>query len=140
MNISKEIEEYYVDKVKKIFKSIPEGVVPVDLELLLKLNLLHFQPIQPKHELTHYFHVIESEEKITLFNERFIVWIVPEIMESTAVTYTIIALNHPVAPHLELVFSALGVYNNSHFVMAVLEKILDDIQENELLIEHLEHK
>ncbi len=97
-----------------------------------KLDLLSYHlPGSYDTSLTRYFHVIETEEKITLINEQYIVWIVPGKIDNVSITYTMIALNLPTEAKLELVFSTSGVYNTSKLVLRVLEKYLSEIQENE---------
>jgi hypothetical protein len=113
----------------------PEDIIMVDLDLLHKFNLLHYHDSDCNDpSLTRYFHVIESNEKITLHNDEFIVWIVPEKIENVTVTYTLIALNRPEEPKLEICFVASGIYNTSRLVLRLLEKFLFEIQENEMLM------
>jgi hypothetical protein len=127
-----EIEEHFKKYSSNIHNAVPEGVIDVDLGVLQKLDLLNYHtPSSYDTSLTRYFHVIETKEKITLVNEQFIVWIVPEKIHGVSITYSLIALNLPSGPKLELVFSASGVYNNSMLVLRVLEKYLSEIQENE---------
>jgi hypothetical protein len=110
----------------------------VDLELLQRLELLDIEDEQdPMPSLTRSFQVIESPSKITLVNDEFVVWIVPEMIENEPQTYTFIALNNPVFPTLDLVFSTKGVYNTSRLVLRILEKLLQEIQENEQLMHSL---
>ena len=63
---------------KKISQNLkewfPEGIISVNVELLEGMNLHDSQTEPPNDELTRYFHVIESQEKITLINEDFVVW------------------------------------------------------------------
>lgn len=121
---------------------LPEDILEVNLELLQKLELLHYHdPAYNDPSLTRYFHVVESEDKITLLNEEFVVWIVPEKMEGVAVTYTLIALNgEEKEPELQMCFVTSGVYNNSRLVLRVLEKFLFEIQENENMLRSLKEK
>jgi hypothetical protein len=115
-----------------------ENFINVDLMVLNEFNLLHFhENITFDFGLTRYFQVIETPDKITLVNEEFVVWIVPENIAGKNVTYTIIALNGQKEPQLELVFSMSGVYNTSQLVLSVLEKMLFEIQENEELIKKI---
>ena len=132
------LEECYKKYIKDIAKWVPEGIINVDLALLQKFGLLSYNG-REMHDpaLTRYFHVVESNDKITLINDQFIVWIVPEKIQNNSVTYTLIALNAPDIPHLELVFSTSGVYNTSKLVLRVLEKFLYEIQENEEFISKL---
>lgn len=127
-----EIEEFFKKYSHNLRDAVPEGIIDVDLDILQKLDLLSYHtPSSYDTSLTRYFHVIETVDKITLINEQFIVWIVPDKIEDVSVTYTMIALNLPSGPKLELVFSASGVYNTSKLVLRVLEKYLSEIQENE---------
>ncbi|MCE5319297.1 MAG: hypothetical protein LLG04_18275 [Parachlamydia sp.] len=122
--------------MNNIYAWIPEGITHVDLHTLQQLGLLDLGRKSTKESaLTRYFHVIESNEKITLVNEQFIIWIVPEKVHKSAVTYTFIALNHPQQPHLEVAFSSSGIYNSSRLVLRVLEKYLQDIEDTESTIQ-----
>jgi len=140
MNNPSVLEACYKKYMKNITKWLPDGIIDVNLDLLHHLDLLHYQNKDP-HEagITRYFHVVESEDKLTLANEDFVVWIVPEKLESTPVTYTLIALNHNDHLQLELAFSTTGVYNNSHLVLRLLERYLLEIQSTEDLLTRLKH-
>lgn len=128
------IENHYKKYINDIAKWLPEGIIDVDLDLLQKLGLLHYHdPKKRDPRLTRYFHVLESNDKITLINDVFVVWIIPDKMGQAPITYTLIAIN-PNQPHLELAYSTTGVYNSSRLVLRVLEKFLEEIQENEDLI------
>lgn len=126
------IEDYFRRYIKNISNWIPEGIVDVDLKLLHKMNLLHYHKQETMDpSLTRYFHVIETSEKITLINEKYIVWIMPEKVNNEPITYTLIALNLPDHPHLELAFATSGIYNSSRLVLKVLEMFLSEIQDTE---------
>lgn len=134
------LEAYFKKFIENIESYLPEDILMVDLELLKELNLLHYQDdedIDPS--LTRYFHVIETDEKITLINDDFVVWIVPEKIEDMTLTYTLIARNEePSEPRLEVCFVTSGVYNNSKLVLRILEKLMFEIQENERELKALE--
>lgn len=131
-----QIEECYNKYIKNIYEWIPEGITHIDLTALQQLGLLDLSRKTHKESaLTRYFHVIESNEKITLVNEQFIIWIVPEKVQKSAVTYTYIALNHALEPHLEVAFASSGIYNSSRLVLRVLEKYLQDIEDTEITIQ-----
>ncbi len=121
---------------KKIFNNFinspPESIINVNLTLLHELDLLHYHSNgNTLNSLTRYFQVIETSEKITLLNQEFVVWIVPEKVNEKPLTYIFIALNQGDEPQLELTFITSGVYNTSRLLLRVLEKFLFDIQENE---------
>lgn len=133
------IEEYYNKFVKQLDYWIPEGFCVLNLELLHRLDLLHFSPVPvgtaTSGVLESYFQMMETEEKLTLVNDQFIIWIFPDMLNGISVTFTLIALNNgDEDPHLELAFVASGVYNHSSMIMKTLEKFLAEIQENERLL------
>jgi hypothetical protein len=135
MNDITQIEACYQNYIKNINSLLPEGIVEVDLKILQKYNLLNYHKKDKQDpSLTRYFHVIETNEKITLINDQFIVWIVPEKVNQVPVTYTLIALNNEKLPRLEMAFSASGCYNSSRLVLRLLETFLLEIQETEDLL------
>ncbi len=132
------LEECFKKFIKNITLWSPESVVPVDLALLNHLGLLNYYNKRSNEQmLTRYFQVVESLEKITLVNEEFVVWIVPEKIDNVALTYTLIAVNKPNGPELELAFVASGAYNSSSLVLRILEKYLFEIQETEDFLSQL---
>ena len=135
-----QIEEAFKKYIKDLNKWLPEAIYYVDLDLLSQLDLLHFQPdsIIRDPSVTRYFQIIEAPEKITLINDQFVVWIVPDKMDEVALTYTLIAHNKLENQlKLEAAFVTTGVYNSSKLVLKILEKFLGEIQENELLLTKL---
>jgi hypothetical protein len=136
----KQLEKYYSKYTENLNENLPEGITNVDIELLKRFDLLNYHDSENNDQaLTRYFHVIESNEKITLINDDFIVWIVPEKLHEVPFTYTLIALNHLDHPQLELCFVTTGVYNTSRLVLRVLEKFLFETQENEDLIRQIKN-
>jgi hypothetical protein len=130
------IEECYKRFTRKLPHLLPEGIIDVNLKLLRDMNLLHFTDVKSIEDeaITRYFHVVETQEKITLINDEFIVWIVPSQDEAIQRTTVLVALNNKPMPDLELAFLTNGVYNTSWLVLRILEKMLDEIHENEKLI------
>lgn len=135
-----QIEELY----QKFADNLPEwahdGIIQIDLKFLHGENILHSlqENIGDPDDLTQYFHVIESPEKVTLFNEQFIVWIIPKVEESTPSTSVMIALNHPADATLEIVFKTQGVYNTPRHVLKVLQHFLVDMLETEATLTSFE--
>lgn len=125
----KMLEEYYKKISANLEHYLPEGLVDLNLEMLHHLKLLDYNN---KHEelLTRFFHVVETPEKITLVNDDFIVWIVPD-HQAQPKTVILIALNQHGSPRLEMGFITKDVYNSSKLILIALEKFLHDIQENE---------
>jgi len=132
------IEVCFKKIARSIMDYIPDGIAVVDTLLLQKMHILDKEDDMDNDELTRYFHVIESSEKITLVNDQFIVWIVPDLVGDIPITYTIVALNKGDFPHPEVAFATSGVYNTSRLVLKILEKYLHEIIENEELLSDLQ--
>lgn len=129
-----DLENAFNHYMSDLPQHVPDGIVDVDLSLLQELGLLVCDDEEPEEisdSLTHNFFVIESSDKLTLFNEKFSIWIVPKILNEIPTTYTLIALNEEQKPRLEMVFTTSGVYNHSSLVLRILEKFLEQIEENE---------
>lgn len=126
-----ELEKAFNDYMRDLHVHVPDGIVEVDLTLLQELGLLTTEDTPYDDSLSHNFFVIESVDKLTLFNEKFSIWIVPKLLDERPTTYTLIALNEGQKPHLEMVFATSGVYNHSNLVLRILEKFLEQIEENE---------
>lgn len=140
MNNITTLEICYQTYMQTIPQWAPEGVVDVDLELLRELDLLNCylgQEESKDSSFTQHFQLVESNEKITLINDQFIVWIVPQRINGVVATHTLIALNKPNKPSPEVIFVNVGIYNTSKLVLGVLEKYLSEIQENEELLKVL---
>lgn len=136
-----QLDEYYKKYINNLHYWIPEGIYEMNLELLQHFNLLHFKyPQKEDPALTKYFHIVESSEKITLYNDEFVVWITPDRKNDIPSTFVLIAVNRDGEPKLELSFTASGVYNTSTIVLKVLEKFLLEIQENEKTLLKLKNK
>lgn len=128
------LENYYKRYVKNLNKWLPDGMIDVDIHVLQHLDLLHYHHntyAQSDSTLTRYFQVSESDGRLTLCNDQFVIWITPDRVDNVAITHTLIALNKDEDIHLELGFTTTGIYNHSHLVLRILEKFLMEIQETE---------
>lgn len=134
------IEQTYKQFISNLPNWAHDGVLHIDLHTLHELGLLASMQndISDTDDLTQYFHVIESVEKVTLFNDQFIVWIIPRMDEEIPVTYVLIALNYPEEAHLEIVFTTGGVYNTPRYVLKVLQHFLLDMLETEATLTSIE--
>jgi hypothetical protein len=133
------IEDYFQSYKNDLVSFIPEDIISVDLSLLQQFELLNEDESSPHKEasLSHSFQIIESDSKMTLINSQFLIWITSEKIDGLGGTWTLIALNGKEQPHLELAFHASGIYNYSRLVLRILEKFLNEIEENENLIQSL---
>lgn len=129
-------------KLEKLFKKfsqdlgnhLQDGIVKVDLSLLKRFNLLNKTPEEEKElsqQFPFYFHVIESQEKVTLFNNQFVVWIIPKVENDIPTTLTLISLTQKDDLRLEIAFSTAGVYNTPKYVLKVLRHYLSEVIDTE---------
>ena len=130
------LEDAYKEFSQNLKKWVPDGVISVNLGLLNDLGLLNNSYLEqaPPENISHFFHVLESPDKITLFNDQFAIWIVPKSEESSASTLTFIALLNKNSPHLEIVFSTSGVYNSPKYILKILQHFLSDVTDTEATI------
>lgn len=130
-----QLEDAYQDFSKNLRRHAPDGVVDVGLFLLYELGLLEATGLETESvdNLTQYFHVIETNDKVTLFNEQFAIWIVPS-PDDTSSTLTYIALVQDEKPHLEIVYTTNGIYNTPRHILKVLQYYLTEVLDTEAAI------
>ena len=136
-----QLEEAYNEFIKDLNVWIPDGIIDADLKLLDELGLLNQEDLEVEEDqdhFPHYFHVIETADKVTLFNHQFVVWIVPQVMNDVPCTLTLIALMNSSKPQLELVFSTSGVYNTPKFVLKILRHFLSEVIDTEAIISSID--
>lgn len=134
------LEESYKKYTEDLAKWAPDGIVKIDLSFLQSLDLLHCSDLEmedAEQELTQMFNIIESPDKITLYNNEFVIWIVPDLVENVPVTFALIAQLHTEELQLEMVLSIGGPYNTPRLVLKILQKLLQDIQDNDKAINRL---
>ncbi len=132
-----ELEDAFQNFIDSLNHYIPDGIVEVNLELLSELGLLDTEELeddQANEEFPHYFHVIETSDKVTLFNHQFAVWIVPKLIDGNPTTLTLISLISNEEPNLEIVFSTSGLYNSPKYVLKVLKSYLSEVLDTEAVI------
>ena len=131
-----ELEKTYRHFTKNVKKWLPDGLIKVNLELLCELELLNkknFDHEEPD-EVTHYFSVEEIHDKIILHNDKFVIWIVPAVIENISMTHTYISQMHNQAPKLELVYENRGIYNSPKFILQILEHFLIETLDTDALL------
>jgi hypothetical protein len=131
------LEGAYEEFSRDLHKWIPDGVIHVDLKLLNDLGLLNNVELEHsinEANLTLYFHIIETPEKVTLFNDQFAIWIIPQLVDDLPTTTAMIALLHTDKPHLEIVYTTSGVYNTPKYILKILQHFLAEVQDTEAVI------
>ncbi|MCF7851906.1 MAG: hypothetical protein K9M07_01545 [Simkaniaceae bacterium] len=135
------LEQAYEEFMKDLSKWAPDGIIDVDIFLLKQLGLLHHNDDDEKilqSQFPFYFHVIETDDKVTLFNNQFVVWIVPQMVDEVPITLTLIALiGNNEKPHLEMLFSTSGIYNTPKCVLKVLRYYLTEVIDTEQVIDSI---
>lgn len=138
-----ELEDSFQEFSKNFGKWVPDGIIPVNLTLMHELGLLHHAQFDQNasDNFTHFFHVVETQEKVTLFNEQFAVWIVPKLIDDSPTTLTFIALlGSNQKAHLEIVFSTTGVYNTPRYILKVLQHFITEVIDTEAVISAIDKK
>ena len=139
----KVLEEAYQEFTANLSKWAPDGIIQVDLRLLNDLGILNHAELEHSvsdAHLNHYFHIIETPEKVTLFNEQFAVWIVPQLVDDVPTTTTLIALLQTAKPHLEIVYTTAGVYNTPKYILKILQHFITEVQDTEAVISSIGKK
>lgn len=129
------LEKLYQKFTTNLSKYLPDGMIFVDSELLHEIGEpLEEEDQSTSEEFPHYFHIIETDEKVTLFNQQFAIWIVPQIVNDMPSTLTFIARTSNKHPKLELMFCTTGVYNTPKYVLKVLRYFLSEVLDTEEVI------
>lgn len=131
------LENAYQEFSKDPRKWLHDSIIQVDMRLLNDLGLLNSKELEKSVSdtyLNQHFHIIETPDKVTLFNDQFAVWIVPEVLDEIPTTTTFIALLNQAKPHLEIVYSTSGVYNTPKYILKVLQHFLAEVQDTEAVI------
>lgn len=130
------LEESYQGFVKDLGKWLPDGITHITLPVMMQLGLLNTTLLDQKavDQINQSFHVMETPEKITLFNEQFAIWIVPQNSDTESKTLTFISLLQANTPHLEIVFETEGVYNTPRYIMKILQHYLSEVMDIEAVI------
>lgn len=137
-----QLEDAYQEFSENLRKWIPDGIMSVNIHLLNDIGLLNHDKLEANttDSLTHLFHVLETAEKVTLYNEQFAIWIVPRVVDNISSTLTYIALINQNKPHLEIVFSTSGVYNTPKYILKILQHFLIEVIDTEAIISSIGKK
>lgn len=137
-----DLEKAYEEFTKNAKKWLPDGLIHIDLETLCEMGLINREDFDHEEpdEVTHYFHVLETPDKITLHNEKFAIWIVPKMVEGIPMTHTYISQIRKEEPHLELVYENRGIYNSPKFILKVLQHLLIEMIDTDAVISSIGKK
>jgi len=140
----KELEKAYKEFTTNFSKWVPDGIIDINLESLSEMGLLNHKDFEEEEpdEVTQFFHVTENQDKITLHNEKFAIWIVPKMVNNVPTTHTYVSqiLKDKDPPHLELVYANSGVYNTPKFILKVLQHFLIEVIDTDAIISSITKK
>jgi hypothetical protein len=108
------LDESFREFYNNFSKWLPDGFININLKTLNELGLLSSAKIEEDtpDSISHKFHVIETNERVTLYNDQFVIWILPRSEEGeVSSTMTMIALLQNHKPHLEIVYTNTVIYN-----------------------------
>lgn len=132
-----QLEKAYQEYTKTVH-GLLDGITPINIYFLNELNLLNSTSFEKDtSSLEQKYNVIESKEKVTLFNEKFAIWIVPQTHTEESTTLTMVAKTEKESPKLEFAFTASGVYNTPKFILRVLQEKIEDIIDTDNIISSL---
>jgi hypothetical protein len=128
------LEEYFEKFIEDPNYWIQDESIDINLEMLKDWGLLNQTEEEEnllQDQFPFYFHVLENDSKVTLFNNQFIVWIIPEIMDENPCTKVMIALIKDHDLKLEIVYNTIGVYNTPKYVLKTLRHFLTEVIDTE---------
>lgn len=131
------LDESFREFYNNFSKWLPDGFININLKTLNELGLLSSAKIEEDtpDSISHKFHVIETNERVTLYNDQFVIWILPRSEEGeVSSTMTMIALLQNHKPHLEIVYTNTGIYNTPRYILKVLEHFISEVTDTEAII------
>lgn len=117
---------------------LPDGILDITIKTLNTLHLLKEEPSKEEIQPSHLLQAVESEGRITLFNERFALWIVPQVGAEPSSTIVYIATHQEGDVKAELGFRTSGIHNKSKTILRLIDRFLADILETDSLLSQLE--
>ena len=136
------LDAAFTEFTQNFSKWLPDGVIQINLQVLHELGILtsFYLDKATADNLSQHFHVIETDDKVTLYNEQFAVWIVPQNTQEGSSTTAMIALLQNHKPHLEIVYTTSGVYNTPRYILKILQHFLTEVLDNEAIISSIGKK
>lgn len=135
-----QLEAAYKNFSENLSKWAPDGCLHVNLQLLQDLGLLDEWDTSPSQSesLNQQFHVVETSDKVTLFNKQFAIWITPQPETAISSTLIMVALIQNLQPHLEVVYMTSGVYNTPKYILKLLQHFMTEVIDTEAMLSSIE--
>ncbi len=129
-----QLEAFFEHLSYHTVEALPDGIQDITIKTLHTLRLLSTESEEGSIPTAHFLQAIESEGKITLFNDNFVIWIVPKNDLDPPATTTFIAKRLNGSLHPEIAFKTMGIHNRSRTILKLIERFLTDIQETDALL------
>jgi hypothetical protein len=129
MSDPKVLEEHFQNFIKNLPAFLPDGVAVVNIKLIEELGLLKIEDLEK-----------ETPDKITLYNDTFGIWIMPQNQETSSKTFIFIGVIQNKQPHLEMAFCTEGVFNTPKYIMKILQHYLNEVQDVQAVIASMDKK
>lgn len=128
-----QLDAFFEHLKENSIQELPDGILDINIRALQSLQLLS----EDNPPASQMLQAVESKEKITLFNERFVLWISLHEKEHPPATVVYVArrLDNGIKP--ELAFRTKGIYNRSKTILKLIDRFLSDIQETETMLSEL---
>lgn len=133
-----QLDAYFETLSQNTQDLLPDGILDINIKTLHALHLLTDEPSPDEVQASHLLQAVESEGRITLFNERFALWIVPQVGAEPSSTIVYVATHRDDELKAELAFRTSGVHNKSKTILRLIDRFLADIQETDSLLSELE--
>lgn len=132
------LNEYFDYLSNNTQELLPDGILDINLKTLQNLHLLSENTEGTTPQASTMLQAVESGDKITLFNERFVLWIAPQRNSEEPTTFVYVArrMNDQIKP--ELGFKTQGIHNRSKVIVRLIDHFLTEIQETDELLSQLE--
>lgn len=133
-----QLNTFFTDNMKDLTRVLPDGITAVDLPLLSKMNIIDDASVHCQQgPLPQHMYAVETEDRITLYNDSYVAWIVPQKKEPDSETLLLIALLANQQPKVELGFSFRGIHNQAKTILKVLDTAIFDIRQTEQELHHI---
>lgn len=133
-----QLDTYYQSLSQNTLELLPDGIIDVNIKTLQTLRLLTEEASSGEGTTAELLQAVETDGRITLFNERFALWIVPQVGASPSATVVYVATHQNDEVKAELGFRTSGIHNNSKTILRLIDRFLADIQETDSMLSQLE--
>ena len=134
-----QLDAFFEHLVSHTSDLLPDGIMNINVKTLHALHLLSDDtPLPGSAPASTLLQAIESGGRITLYNEKFALWVVPQKNADPASTIVFIASRTDEEIKPEIAFRTTGIHNRSKTILKLIDRFLADIQETETVISKFE--